>query len=68
MIELRISPLKMVPAPKTRVIEPKEYHAATPSSEISWQKEMNLKLDAIMQALGIKNIETPTGKESSNGR
>lgn len=32
------------------------------------QQQILLKLDAIMQALGIKNIETPTGKESSNGR
>lgn len=32
------------------------------------QQQILLKLDAIMQALGIKNIETPIGKESSNGR
>nr|DAU21813.1 MAG TPA: hypothetical protein [Caudoviricetes sp.] len=32
------------------------------------QQQILLKLDAIMKALGIKNIETPNGKESSNGR
>lgn len=32
------------------------------------QQQILLKLDAIMQALGIKNIENPNGKESSNGR
>lgn len=43
------------PAPKlaTRTIETKKYHAVVSASESPWQREMNLKLDAIMRALGV---------------
>lgn len=65
-MDLKIVPPEPAPKLTTRTIEPKKYRAVVSESESPWQKEMNLKLDAIMRALGVGLTDKEKGKSDES--
>lgn len=63
---VKIVPSELAPVLATRTIKPEKHYAIASTSESPWQKEMNLKLDAIMRALGVDLNDKEKGKSDES--
>ncbi|WP_421793138.1 hypothetical protein [Gardnerella sp. KA00127] len=66
MVDIKIVPSEPAPVLATRTIKAETHYAIASTDESPWQKEMNLKLDVIMRALGVGLNDKEKGKSDES--